>query len=113
MRSVTSVAIVCALATTLVVPSSASAKLLSQVVQHALATHPEIKREKARRRSAEKLIDQQFSGYLPTVDLEGATGFEYTNSPTTRNRNGAGARNDPSGRDLYRNDASVGINQMI
>jgi adhesin transport system outer membrane protein len=93
------------------VPSS-SAKSLSEAVATAVTKHPEVLRDGALDRAADKEIDQAFSRFLPTLDLEAATGYEYTNSPTTRNRNNPG-RNDPSGRDLWRTDSSAVVRQLV
>jgi adhesin transport system outer membrane protein len=90
-----------------------AAKSLSEVVQLTVSTHPEIKREMALRRGAENFVDQEFAGYLPTLDLDAGTGFEFTNSPTTRNRITRDPNNDPSGIELWRNDASLRLNQML
>ncbi|MFQ5954438.1 MAG: TolC family outer membrane protein [Kiloniellales bacterium] len=92
--------------------ASGAAKSLSEVVRLTISTHPEIQRDKALRRAAEKFIDEQFAGYLPRIDFDAASGFEYTNSPATRGRNGP-HRNQPSGRGLWRSDASVTLEQML
>jgi adhesin transport system outer membrane protein len=92
--------------------SSVSAKSLAEAVETAVTQHPEVLRDKALDRAADKEIDQAFSRFLPTLDLEAATGYEYTNSPTTRNRNNPG-RNDPAGRDLWRTDSSFVVRQLV
>jgi adhesin transport system outer membrane protein len=96
-----------------VAPTVGLADSLAEVVRLTVSFHPEIKRDKALRRGAEKFIDQQFAGFLPALDLDAATGFEFTNSPTTRNRVTRDPSNDPSGIELWRSDASVRLRQMV
>ncbi len=91
---------------TLALTPPAAAITLTKAVEKAIATHPELLRDKSLDLAAEQQIDQAFSRFLPTFDLEGSTGYEYTNSPSTRGRNGAG-RNQPEYRQLWRTDTSV------
>lgn len=93
-------------------PVPGHAKSLAEVVGATLAVHPQVKRDQALNRAAEELIDEQFSGYLPTLDLDAATGYEFTNSPATRSRNGV-ARNQTAHRDLWRSDLQLRLNQMV
>ncbi len=87
-------------------------KSLEEVVGATIAVHPEVKRDQALNRAAEELIDEQFSGYLPTLDLDAGAGYEFTNSPATRSRNGI-ARTQPAHRDLWRSDFQLRLNQMV
>ena len=91
---------------TLALTPPAVADTLSKSVEKAIATHPELLRDKSLDLAAEQQIDQAFSRFLPTLDLEGSTGYEYTDSPSTRGRNGAG-RNRPQYRQLWRTDTST------
>lgn len=93
-------------------PGAGYTKTLADVVRSTIAVHPEVKRELALQRAAEELIDEQFSGYLPTLDLDTATGYEFTNSPATRNRNGI-ARNETAHRDFWRSDIQLRLSQMV
>ena len=91
---------------------AASSKSLTEAVATAVAGHPEVLRDKALDRAAEQQIDQAFSRFYPTVDLEAATGYEWTNSPTTRGRAGRGP-GDPLHRDLWRSDSSGVARQLV
>ncbi len=93
-------------------PVPGHAKSLAEVVGATIAAHPEVRRDQARNRAAEELIDEQFSGYLPTLDLDAGTGYEFSNSPAVRNQTGGG-RNETKHRDLWRSDLQLRLNQMV
>ena len=95
-----------ALATLLSLPSFGQATDLETAVRAALDYQPRVRREVAFARAAEKRIDEAYSGYLPTLDLDIAIGGEITNSPTTR----ALGR---SSRSLIRREATATLTQMI
>ncbi len=100
------------IAAVIAAPVPGHAKSLAEVVRATIAQHPEVKRDQALNRAAEELIDEQFSGYIPTLNLDAATGYEFTNSPATRSRNGV-ARNETAHRDLWRSDLQLRLNQMV
>lgn len=102
-----------ALALLALAPATASAKSLAEAVETAVTTHPEVLRDMSLDRAAEQQIDQANSRFYPTLDIEAASGYEFTNSPTTRNRNGRSARNQPAHRDLWRTDTSGVIRQLV
>ncbi len=101
-----------AVAGLLVAPWPVAAKSLSEAVLLAVTTHPEIKRDQALKRAAEAFIDEQFAGYYPRIDIDAASGYEYTNSPSTRGRNGAD-RTRTKGRSLWRGEGTVTLAQML
>lgn len=101
-----------ALALLALAPATASAKSLAEAVETAVTTHPEVLRDMSLDRAAEQQIDQANSRFYPTLDVEAATGYEYTNSPTTRNRRGTG-RNDPAHASKWRSDTSGVVRQLV
>jgi len=64
-------------------PLSVNSQSLEQAVAHTLDTHPEIRAAFTRFKYNEKQVDQAKSGYLPTLDVTGGIGYEYTDSPST------------------------------
>ena len=79
---------------------------LESAVRSALDYQPRVAREVAFARAAEKRIDEAYSGYLPTIDLDVAAGGELTNSPTSRAL-GLGTRQ------LVRREATATLSQMV
>ncbi len=90
---------------------AALGKSLVKAIETTLASHPELQRDESLDLAAEQGIDQAFSRFLPTLDLNAASGYEYTNSPGTRGRKGA-ARNEPQYRKLWRLESSAVARQL-
>lgn len=65
-------------------PMGINAQSLEQAVAYTLDTHPDIRAAYTYFKVSEKQIEQAESGYLPTIDLNGGIGYEYTDSPSTR-----------------------------
>ncbi len=84
----------------------AAAESITEAVEHAVNFHPEMRRDRAFNRAAEKFVDQNYAGYLPGLDIDVASGWEVTNSPTTR---AAGF----SSRNLWRTDINAVLTQML
>ena len=84
----------------------AAAESITEAVEHAVNFHPEMRRDRAFNRAAEAFVDENYSGYLPRLDIDLSGGWERTNSPTTR---GAGS----SSRELLRTDTNATLTQMI
>ncbi|MFT5812402.1 MAG: adhesin transport system outer membrane protein [Psychroserpens sp.] len=73
------------LCSTIFAPLLTNAQSLEQAVAYSLDTNPEIRVAYTRFKVFEKLVEQAGAGYFPTVDLTGGIGYEYTDSPGTRN----------------------------
>ncbi|KXO07695.1 Agglutination protein [Moritella sp. JT01] len=61
-----------------------NAQSLEQVVALTLSGHPEIRIAFSKFKVREEQVKQASSGYLPSIDLTGGYGYEYTDSPGTR-----------------------------
>ena len=66
----------------MLMPTVANAQSLEQAVAYTLDTHPDIRAAYTYFKVDEKKIEQAKSDYLPTVDLNGGIGYEYTDSPS-------------------------------
>lgn len=89
-----------------------AARVLSEVVSDTIGANPEVRRDRALLRAADKRVDERFAGFLPRVDLDSAAGFEYTNDPFTRTRTGK-EPDDDSSRKLLRYDNSLTVRQLV
>jgi adhesin transport system outer membrane protein len=87
-------------------------KTLAEVVRQTIAINPEVSRDRALLRAAGHKVDERFAGFLPKVDLDADTGWEYTNSPSTRTRTDK-EPDDNSSRKQWRSDGSVRFRQMV
>jgi len=85
---------------------SATAESIVEAVEAALSYHPQVYRDQALSVAAEHSVEEAYSDFLPSVDLDASTGYEATNSPTTR---GAGS----GWVDFVRSDASISLTQLI
>ena len=63
---------------------SATAESLVDAVEAAIAYHPQVRRDQALAVAADHAVELAYSDFLPDVDLEASSGYEVTNSPTTR-----------------------------
>lgn len=79
---------------------------LKEAVSAGMQTNPEYGEVAANRRATDEELKQGKALYLPSVDVRAETGWEYTDSPSTR------AAND-DGVDKWRNLASVTLTQML
>ncbi|MGQ0677466.1 MAG: TolC family protein, partial [Rhodospirillales bacterium] len=87
-------------------------KTLSEVARQTITANPEVLRDRALLRAAGHRVDERFAGYLPTVDFDADTGWEYTISPSTRTRTEK-EPDDNSSRKLWRIDGSIFFRQMV
>ena len=62
----------------------ASAQSLSDEITSLLAESPELNSLRNQAGSADEGVTEAYAGFLPTVDVSGDAGYEYTDSPTTR-----------------------------
>jgi adhesin transport system outer membrane protein len=85
---------------------------MQEAVEHAIATHPDVKIAEKNRDAIEHQIRQARGGYYPKVDVAAGTGWEHSNNTTTRNRAGRVAADDGH-RDLFRNESRLSVTQML
>jgi len=86
---------------------SASAATLQEAVDVTIKTNPDVLAASNEREAVSKEVLQARAGYLPTVDLAVGTGYESTDSPTTRT--GTSHKNVH----LNRDEASLNLRQML
>ena len=103
-----------ALALLAVLSASAPAlpKTLAEVMRETVSANPEVLRDRALVRAADHRVDERFAGFLPKLDLDADTGWEYSNSPTTRTR-AEKLPGDPSDLKLWRTEGQVTLRQLI
>lgn len=92
--------------------SGADARSLRDTVRTALVNHPAIKSSYKRRLSAAERVKVERGALFPTVNLRGETGWQYSNTPTTRGRATRGARH-PYYASLFRNQGEIVVNQLL
>lgn len=90
----------------------AQAGPLEDAVSAALRGNPEVTAAASNRLATDQTVDQARSGYLPSVDLRGATGIENSNNPSTRQRAGR-INGDGSNLTYWRNEANLTLRQML
>lgn len=95
-----------ALAASPLASGSAKAESIVEAVEAALSYHPQVFRDQALSVAAEHTVEEAYSDFLPSVDLDASTGYEATNSPTTRGANGGWV-------DKFRSDASISLTQLL
>ena len=86
------------------------AQSLEEAVALALDTHPDIRQAFARFKSKEEDVNRASAGYLPTIDITGSYGYEYTDSPGNR-RSALGF--DDGETELGRGEFGVSLRQML
>jgi outer membrane protein, adhesin transport system len=86
----------------------ALATTIEDSIQAALETNPEVGVVAADREAIEQELRQARAEYLPSIDLRGALGPEYTDSPVTR----AGDEEDGS-ETLLRAESQLTLTQML
>jgi len=86
--------------------ADAGATTLEQAVKNAILWHPEVSSASNRRYSAEQDLLAARGRYYPTVDLNAGTGWEQTDSASTR---GSGQHL----RDLHRSESSITVSQSL
>ena len=84
---------------------TATANSLAETVHLSLESNPEIDIVKKNRLAVDQELRQARAGYLPSVDLRGAAGPEWSDNNTTRARNGSDTR--------FRTEAQVSLSQML
>ena len=103
----TTLALLCS---ALMAPTAINAQSLEQAVAHALDSHPDIHIGFSNLQIRQQQELQAEAGYLPTVDVTGGYGYEYTNSPGIR-RNQLG-QDDPN-EELKRGEFGISLRQSL
>ncbi len=85
----------------------AAAASLSETVATALGFRPDLQRQDAVVKAARAAIDVALADYLPQIHLQLDSGWQYTESPTTRAGDGPAAVNQ------WHNEASLDGRQLI
>ncbi|MCM8857567.1 MAG: TolC family outer membrane protein [Candidatus Thiodiazotropha sp.] len=88
------------------ITGSSYALNLRTVVENAINTNPEVLVQSSQHLSRLEELDQARSGYLPSIDLTAAAGYERTDNSSTR------ASGD-DGRSLTRKEANLTLRQML
>jgi adhesin transport system outer membrane protein len=83
------------------------AQTLEEAVTHTLMTHPKVKEAFHLYQARQYEQDEAFAGYLPKLDANAGIGYEYTDSPGTRD---GGPRADKT---LTRKEAGLSLRQML
>jgi outer membrane protein, adhesin transport system len=86
----------------------ALATTIQESIQAALETNPEVGVVAADREAIEQELRQARAEYLPSIDVRGAAGPEYTDSPNTRNR-----IDDDDTETLLRLESQLTLTQML
>jgi adhesin transport system outer membrane protein len=86
----------------------ALATTIQESIQAALETNPEVGVVAADREAIEQELRQARAEYLPSIDVRGAAGPEYTDSPVTRNR-----VDDDDTETLLRAESQLTLTQML
>ena len=95
------------------IAGGAQAASISETVQHAIKTNPDILRSASNRRAIGKELDQANGLYWPQIDFRAAAGPEWSNNSTTRARPGRNKGGDDAGRWLRRAESSLILQQKI
>ena len=90
----------------MLLPTVVNAQSLEQAVAYTFDTHPDIRAAYTHFKVYEKQVEQAEAGYLPTVDLTGGMGYEYTDSPSTRS-SGSDTEN------LMRRELGISLKQNL
>lgn len=88
-------------------PTAVNSQSLEQAVAYTLDNHPDIRIAYSKFKVREHQIEQAESGYLPTVDVTGGYGYEYTDSPGTRRSTGEDTE------DLMRGEFGISLKQSL
>jgi adhesin transport system outer membrane protein len=84
------------LLSTVLIPILASAMSITDAVQKAVETHPQIEMKKEDRNAQKELLTRAKAGYLPSVDLSYSVGPEFTKTIANEGQREALTRQDAS-----------------
>lgn len=96
---------------TVVVAGAANAVTLEDAVRAALQTNPDVGIVSENRRAIDAELRQARAGFLPSIDLRGAAGEEFTNDPGSRKR--ARTTGDSRSRWMPRYESGISLRQML
>ncbi len=96
----------------LMIAAPVGAVTLEDSVAATLANNPDVGVVQADREAIDQELRQARAEYLPSIDLRGAAGPEYTDSPTTRNR-ATRPENGDDGTTLMRWESQITLSQML
>jgi adhesin transport system outer membrane protein len=85
----------------------AGIETLSDVVRYAVLNHPAVKQTIATKKGSEFAVDEEYAGYLPSVDLSARGGWEHTDS---RGERAGGGHED---RSLWNSRSSLAVDQPL
>ena len=91
----------------LLAQASAYAVTIQEAVSNAVTTNPDVLAASYERNAASEQIKQAEAGYFPTIELAIGTGFESTDSPSTR------TASSHKNIHMNRDEASLNFNQML
>ena len=101
-------------ASTFSLASAVQSADLTSVLTQALAQDPDVLEAANIRMSRLQEIDQAKAGYKPTLDLNAGYGYEYTDSPSTRDRlEGAPWNEDHGTEELRRGEFGLVLRQTL
>jgi len=89
----------------------AAAVSLEDAVRAALQTNPDVGVVSENRRAVEAELGQARAGFLPSIDVRGAAGEEFTNDPGTRKS--ARSSGDSRSTWLQRYESGISLRQML
>ena len=87
----------------------AFADSLADATEKAVRSHPTVMAARAFKDSAGENVDQARSGYFPTIDFRGTSGYARTNNSTTR---GVGGHSQASAF-MWRGESSLTFSQLL
>ena len=86
--------------------AAANAQSVEEAVAMTLSSHPDIRIAFTKFKVREEQVQQAEAGFLPSINMTGGYGYEYTNSPGTR-------RNGDDSKDLNRGEFGVSLKQSL
>jgi len=89
-----------------------SAITIEEAISTTLATNPEIGAVRSNRQAIQEELRQARGLYLPQLDARGAYGYEFTDSPATRTRNGR-IDGEGGGVGMQRFESGLVLQQLI
>lgn len=92
----------------MIFPAVVNAQSLEQAVAQTLSSHPDIRIAFSKFKVREEQVNQASSGYLPSIDLTGGYGYEYTDSPGTRT-----FTDNDNTEELYRGEFGISLKQSL
>jgi adhesin transport system outer membrane protein len=92
-------------------PSLVSAETLTEAVARAISTHPDVASAEAEVRARQQTVEEERSGFFPTLDFTVFGGYDYLQNNTTRAVHANPA--DGDGIDAFSNTSQIQVTQMV